>query len=131
MDALEIRERQKYERLWEMFRDEEKNYPSDFLTPIFLNYFQNVISPNDCVIDFGCGGGSARHLLKAGLNVKLIDFSANCLHTDVFLLCCHPEKKVEFLQECLWNLPESLKGAEWILCFDLLEHIQLRTGEPI
>ena len=30
---------------------------------------------------------------------------------------------VEFLKASLWNLPKSIKAAEWILCFDVMEHI--------
>lgn len=124
MDALAVQERQKYERLWSLFPDEEKNYPSDFLTPVFLSYFQNSINSGDSVIDFGCGGGkSAAYLLNAGLQVKLVDFCDNYLNSDIFLLSCGAERKVEFFQECLWDLSNSLKPADWILSFDVLEHI--------
>jgi hypothetical protein len=52
-----------------------------------------------------------------------VDFCESSLDPEIFLLTVEPNPNVHFFQECLWNLSEFVKPAEWMICFDVLEHI--------
>ncbi len=90
----------------------------------FSKFFKNKIEKGDSIIDFGCGTGrSATPLLKAGLKTHLVDFCEDCLDPDIFLQTVGSDPLVQFVQGCLWDLPTDLEAADWIISFDLLEHL--------
>ena len=92
------------------------------MIPVFLELFDGQIKKNDRVIDFGCGTGAfTKFLLEKKLKVYLIDISENSLDPEIFLLSLKDD--VDFSKACLWNLPDSIQAAEWVLCFDVMEHI--------
>jgi 2-polyprenyl-3-methyl-5-hydroxy-6-metoxy-1,4-benzoquinol methylase len=122
MDELALKERHKYETIWKLVPEYRKDSPADSLTPVFLYSFDGQIQKGETVVDFGCGPGrSALPLLKAGLNVHLIDITEEALDIEIFLQ--HMKSSLRFTESCLWDLPADLEPAEWILCFDVLEHI--------
>ncbi len=124
MDHLAQQESQKYQILWNSFPEYRKVSPADSLTQVFLDSFQNSIQKGDSVIDFGCGTGrSAPHLLKADLKIQMVDFCDNCLDVEIFLQSVGPNPALRFIQGCLWNLPQHLEVADWMICFDVIEHI--------
>lgn len=122
MDDLAIIERRKYETLWKRFPEYRTDSPSDSLVPVFISSFYDQIQKGETVLDFGCGPGrSALLLLKAGLNVHLVDITEEALDAEIFL---HRMKSsIRFTESCLWDLPADLEPAQWILCMDVLEHI--------
>lgn len=114
----------KYQRLWESVPEYREVSPADSLTPLFLDYFRKEIKEGDGVIDFGCGPGrSAIFLLKASLFVHLIDFCSNCLDPYIYLLTLDPNSSVKFSKASICSLPIDIQEKEWIICFDVLEHI--------
>lgn len=122
MDKWLSSEKEKYDRIWRSFPEYRETSPSDYLFPVFLSYFAKEIAPSHSIIDFGCGPGKlAFTALKHNLSIHLVDISEHCLDPEVFLL--HIKKKVLFSQSSLWDLPKTLFPAEWIICFDVLEHI--------
>ena len=124
MDSLAQREKEKYETLWSSFPEYREASAADLLTPAFLDFFKREVKKGDVVIDFGCGAGrSAPFLLKAGLKVQLVDFCDSCLDSEIFLQTIGPKSALRFFQECLWDLSSHVGPADWILCFDVLEHL--------
>lgn len=122
MDEWSRLEKEKYDRIWKSFPEYRRDSPSDFLFPAFFSHFEKEIKPSQTVIDFGCGPGrSALIALKHNLAIHLVDISENCLDPEIFLL--HLKKKFSFTQSSLWDLPQNVAPAEWIICFDVLEHV--------
>lgn len=107
---LEERERAKYEAMWalDVYR---KDAPGEGMVAEAIR--ELGLLPGDTVIDFGCGTGRASARLQSlGLQMKAIDFAANCLDVDV---------DVDFVHACLWELPDM--QADWGYCTDVMEHI--------
>ncbi len=122
MDDLYLKEKRKYSQLWSSVPEYREASAADLLAPAFLSYFSEKIRAGQRVIDFGCGAGrSAIPFLSKGLQVDLVDFAEPCLDSDIFLLTA--SKKARFWEACLWNLPPDLPAADWIVCFDVLEHL--------
>ena len=110
------------DRIWRSYPEYREECPAKFLIPVFLELFDGQIKKNDRVIDFGCGTGAfTKFLLEKKLKVYLIDISENSLDPEIFLLSLKDD--VDFSKACLWNLPDSIQAAEWVLCFDVMEHI--------
>lgn len=121
-DDVYLKEKQKYTLVWSSIPEYREVSAADFLAPVFLSYFSTEIHPGQRIIDFGCGTGrSVIPFLARGLQVDLVDFANPCLDIEIFLLTV--SKKVLFWEECLWNLPSDLLSADWIVCFDVLEHL--------
>ena len=121
-DDIYIREKEKYTLLWNSIPQYRENSAADFLIPVFLAYFSKEIQPGERVIDFGCGvGRSTLPLLSQGLLVDLVDFAKPCLDATIFLLTA--SEKAHFWEACIWDLPQDLPHADWIVCFDVLEHL--------
>jgi 2-polyprenyl-3-methyl-5-hydroxy-6-metoxy-1,4-benzoquinol methylase len=119
-----LSEKEKYDKLWATVPEYREVSPADFLTPLFLDYFGKEIKKGDGVIDFGCGSGrSSYHLLKAGLAPHLIDFSDQCLDPYIYLLTLGENPSVKFSKTSIYSLRNEIKAKEWIICFDVLEHI--------
>lgn len=122
MDEIALKERHKYETIWKSVPEYRVYSPSDRWIPVFLSFFYDQFRQGDTVLDFGCGSGrSALPLLNAGLKVHLIDITEEALDPVTILLW--RSSSVRFTESCLWHLSANLKPAEWILCFDVLEHI--------
>lgn len=127
-DNIYLSEKQKYTLLWNSIPEYREASAADLLAPAFLSYYSTQIQPGQRIIDFGCGAGrSAIPFLSKGLRVDLIDFAAPCLDPEIFLLTV--SKKALFWEACLWNLPEELPAADWIVCFDVLEHLPEKKSE--
>ena len=122
MDALARNEQHKYEKIWEI---PHYRGSSDYWLPsLFLDHFKTQIYQGATLIDFGCGTGrSVPLLMQAGLQVNLLDIAENCLNPEIFLQTLGPNPPVHFFHECLWNLSPHIKPADWIISFDVLEHI--------
>lgn len=120
MDQVAAQEREKYELLWGEYPEYRDSTASNNLLPIFIELFSPPAGST--VIDFGCGRGRAAPLLlEADLNVQLVDICRNCLDPDIYLQTL--SHTVCFTQACLWDLPSNLEPAEWMICFDVLEHL--------
>lgn len=121
-DDLFLKEKKKYTHLWRSVPEYREASAADHLAPAFLAYFSKQILPGQQIIDFGCGAGrSAIPFLAKGLQVNLVDFAETCLDPEIFLQTV--SHKAQFWEACLWDLPPSLSPADWIVCFDVLEHI--------
>lgn len=107
---LEQREREKYETVWahDKYR---KHAPGEGMVPDAIDLLG--MKPGDSVIDFGCGCGRASQAFNdKGFKLTAVDFAANCLDPDV---------SVNFIQACLWDLPDI--KADFGYCTDVMEHI--------
>lgn len=121
-DDTYLKEKQKYTRLWSSIPEYREASAADLLAPAFLSYFSPQLRPGQRIIDFGCGAGrSAIPFLSKGLQVDLLDFAEPCLDPEIFLLTA--SQKALFWEACLWDLPPDLPAADWIVCFDVLEHL--------
>lgn len=130
MDEIALKERHKYEAIWKSVPEYRVYSPSDRWIPVFLSFFYDQFRHGDTVLDFGCGSGrSALPLLNAGLKVHLIDITEEAL--DPVTLLLWRSSSVRFTESCLWDLSGNLKPAEWILCFDVLEHIPEKRLESV
>ena len=111
MDEIAERERNKYERMWNV--SAYRNHaPGESLA----NYaFATMkMRKGDKLIDFGCGTGRpAAQFQRLGASVTGIDHATNCLDQGV---------NITFLQCCLWNLPPDLL-CDYGYCTDVMEHI--------
>ncbi len=122
VDKVYLSEKEKYTLLWSSIPEYREASAADLLAPAFLSYFHTQIQPGQRIIDFGCGTGrSTLPFLSKGLQVDLVDFAKPCLDPEIFLLTA--SRKAFFWEACLWNLPEQLPSADWIVCFDVLEHL--------
>src|SRR5579872_4107618 len=122
LDPLYLKEKQKYTHLWRSVPEYREASAADHLAPACLAYFSKKILFGQRIIDFGCGAGrSAIPFLVKGLQVILVDFAETCLDAEIFLHTA--SKKAQFWEACLWNLPPELPAADWVVCFDVLEHV--------
>jgi 2-polyprenyl-3-methyl-5-hydroxy-6-metoxy-1,4-benzoquinol methylase len=115
-------EKKKYTELWNCVPEYREASAADLLAPAFLSYFAKELRPGQRIIDFVCGTGrSAIPFLSKGLQVDLLDFANPCLDVEIFLRTI--SKEVLFWESCLWDLPPDLPAADWIVSFDVLEHL--------
>ena len=130
-DEIYLREWQKYTELWNSVPEYREASAADLLAPAFLSYFAREIRRGERILDFGCGAGrSAVPFLAKGLQVDLIDFVETCLDPDIFLRTVTQD--IRFWDACLWNLPPDLPIADWIVCFDVLEHLpEEKVGDAL
>src|SRR5580765_2611318 len=104
----------KYGQLWTMPQYRTVS-PGEELSAFFLGTAKPKVGSD--VIDFGCGTGRASMVFaKHGLNVKMVDFVANCLDANV-------KEKLgdKFVKLDLEN-PIPI-AAEYGFCVDTMEHI--------
>ena len=111
MDDIAERERNKYERMWDVTA--YRNYaPGEALAKQAFN--EMGMRKGDKLIDFGCGTGRpAAQFQRMGAAVIGIDHVTNCLDQGV---------DITFLQCCLWDLPPDL-ACDYGYCTDVMEHI--------
>lgn len=121
--SLEIREKEKYEKIWTI-PSYRVSSPGYICSRVFFEFFENRIQPDDTISDFGCGTGlAALTFLEHDLNIHLIDIAANCLQDKIEALTLLMPDRVRFTTACLWNLPKTIPPTDWIYCMDVLEHI--------
>ncbi|WP_420421964.1 methyltransferase domain-containing protein [Simkania sp.] len=118
MESL-IDEKKKYEKLWS-----DKDYESFSPGEHLWGCFEPLIEKGKCLIDFGCGSGKSIHqYLALDLQVQLVDIASNCLSSQAqFSMNLAPDQ-IQFHEACLWDLPDALKPAEYMVCVDVMEHI--------
>ena len=111
MDNLAERERNKYERMWDVTA--YRNYaPGEALAQ--RAFSEMGMRKGDKLIDFGCGTGRpAAQFQRMGASVIGIDHASNCLDPNV---------NINFLKCCLWDLPPDLE-SDYGYCTDVMEHI--------
>lgn len=108
--TIEAQEREKYRKMWAIPRYRLSS-PGLVAVDAFMTACQP--SPQETVVDLGCGTGRAGlSLWKRGLDVTLVD-------------CCPEanETALPFHEAILWDLPGSLGPFDWIYCVDVLEHL--------
>lgn len=111
MTDLAERERDKYERMWDVTAYRNHSPGEALATRAFTEMGMNK---GDNLIDFGCGTGRpAAQFQRLGAAVIGIDHATNCLDQGV---------GITFLQCCLWDLPPDLTAA-YGYCTDVMEHI--------
>lgn len=116
---LEIREREKYEQIWthDVYR---KEAPGEHMVEDAIRLLE--LTGEESIIDFGCGTGRASaKWRKLGYDVISVDFAANCVDDGL---------KLDFLQACLWELPNDLY-AEIGYCTDVMEHIPMEKVQDV
>lgn len=127
---LARREKEKYEKLYKLFPEYNTDKAAEYLSQIFFTLFYEQMKHGDRVLDFGCGrGASARIFLPHNLFVHLLDITANSLAPDI-----HFQTLIgncQFTEACLWDIPETVPSAEWVLCLDVLEHIPERKIDAV
>lgn len=114
---IEDIERLKYERMWS--KPEYRGFsPGEQIAGTAHSMFKKYGSIGS-LIDFGCGTGRAserfRHL---GYEVTMVDFVPNAVEVE----------GIDFVESCLWNLPEYLK-ADNGFSSDVMEHIPTEKVE--
>lgn len=107
---LEIRERQKYEMMWNAAKYREFS-PGELLHDTIVA--ELGLQPGDTILDLGCGPGRLSAKLAASYAVTAVDFASNCLDDGV---------NVPFVLANLWDLPNGL-AADYGVCCDVMEHI--------
>lgn len=111
MDDLAAREKNKYERMWDVPAYRNHAPGEQLARSAFIDM---GMSKGDTLIDFGCGTGRpAKQFQSLGAKVTGIDHATNCLDPDV---------SINFLQGCLWELPPDLR-SDYGYCTDVMEHI--------
>ena len=124
MDPLTLKEKRKYELLFERLPEYRRDSPGEMFVDHFLECFKDDLKAGDRLIDFGCGSGKvAKIFLMKNLDVTLVDFCSNCLDEDVSALTMLLSDQLRFVEACLWDLPKELTNVDWIYCCDVLEHI--------
>jgi len=105
------REREKYERMWNV-QAYRKFAPGENLAKIAFTDMR--MERGDKLIDFGCGTGRpAMQFQRMGAAVLGVDHVSNCLD---------PNTNITFLQCCLWDMPPNLE-SDYGYCTDVMEHI--------
>ena len=107
-------EAEKYGKLWAT-PEYRAVSPGEEIVPIFMNVAKPKVGSE--IIDFGCGTGRASMAFaKHGLNVKMVDFVANCLDDIVRDKLGNRFVKLDLEKP----LPIA---AEYGYCVDTMEHI--------
>ena len=124
-------EKKKYEEIWRHPQYRVFS-PGFYFAENFLNHFKAQMSPGESIIDFGCGTGKAGFFFfLQGFEVHMVDIAMNCLDESIAnFLSLHPPR-IDFLQACLWELPEALEKTDWIYCCDVLEHIPTQHVDDV
>jgi len=123
MDIVAQEEKRKYDLLWTKIPGYRDISPGQDLAPLFLALIKKELEEGQKLIDFGCGTGrAAKEFLAHHLHVQLVDISPKCLDPEMqFLL--QIDKRLQFHEACLWDLPETIKSSPWLFCCDVMEHI--------
>lgn len=103
-------EREKYIAIWE--RPEYRRI-SPGMMECERAFAVMEMKKGKSLIDFGAGPARATLWFRQqGLKVTAVDFAPNARETDV-----------KFVEACLWDMPETLKPADYGFCTDVMEHI--------
>lgn len=123
MDLEAQEEKHKYDLLWTKVTGYRTLSPGEDLAPLFLALIKKEVETGERLIDFGSGSGrAAKEFALQELHVDLVDISPFSLDPEIELLR-KIDKRIQFYEACLWDLPENLKEAPWIFCCDVMEHI--------
>jgi hypothetical protein len=111
VDELASIEREKYLAVWQR-PEYRKTSPGMFETE--RAWLICDLQPGMTLYDFGSGPCRAtKWFLDRGVNATAIDFASNAREFD----------DVPFVEANLWSMPDSLTGADWGFCCDVMEHI--------
>jgi len=122
----------KYDVIWREYPNFKGSSPGEAFAPFFFDGFKGDVRAGQSLIHFGCGTARvAKEFLAKGLNVTLVDISPYSLDEQIRHLLTLFSTQVQFVQACLWQLPESLKSAYWIYCCDALEYLPEETIETV
>ena len=120
MDELLLTEKKKYEKIWQDKRYRSSS-PGYKLAHLFFLFAKQV--RGDSITDFGCGTGrAALRFLGRGMSVQLVDITKSALDESINTLC-HIDKRVNFIEASVWDLPSAVEATDWIYSADLLEHL--------
>jgi len=116
-----LSEVEKYTKMWTV-PDYRKTAPGE----LAANTFLSVAKPKagSKVIDFGCGTGRGGLMLMfmGNMDVKMLDFAANCLDDDLVTAVNNENLNIEFEQHDLTQ-PYGGEPSEYGYCTDVMEHI--------
>ncbi len=120
MDELLLTEKKKYEKIWQDKRYRSSS-PGYKLAHLFFLFAKQV--RGDSITDFGCGTGrAALRFLGRGMDVQLVDITKSALDESIKTLA-HIDKRVQFVEASVWDLPQEVATTDWIYSADLLEHL--------
>lgn len=109
-DDLSKIEREKYVAIWE--RPEYRKVSPGMLE-CERAFAVMEMKKGKTLLDFGAGPARAtKWFCDQGIKATAIDFAPNAQETDV-----------KFVDACLWDMPASIKPAEYGFCTDVMEHI--------
>lgn len=118
-DQWKESEKIRYEKMWAI-DDYRKSSPGMRCLSLFLTECKPQLS--EVIGDFGVGSGKVPLVLnEAGYRVVMVDLAENCLDQET-KEAIEPGK-LDFVQACLWELPDDLEPVDWFYCTDVMEHI--------
>jgi 2-polyprenyl-3-methyl-5-hydroxy-6-metoxy-1,4-benzoquinol methylase len=103
-------ERAKYNKVWN-----DKAYSVVSPAMRHLDYALEWMKPEPgaSISDWGSGSGKASDKLdELGFKVRMVDIASNAY-----------KGKLEVIEACLWELPDSLDATDYGICCDVMEHI--------
>lgn len=116
---LTEQERAKYTRMWDV-PEYRAGSPGERCYQKFLQHC--APSVGELVTDYGCGPGRASLAIRElGPKVRMVDIASNCL--DPHVKDALVPGWLDFVESCLWDLPEGFEPGEWAFCTDVMEHV--------
>lgn len=125
-DALQTREREKYEAMWRL-----PDYRVSSPEAGALDTLRGLLAPGCAVNVYGCGPGRAGLVLAlASHRVAMLDIAANCLDENVHAALARTDLSLRFRAGNITEAGRYLPEADFGVCCDVLEHLPEPWVDP-